>query len=141
MTNKVYLRSSTPFSLKDRYTSQMVLRMGGMALCLAAVTVMFYVMGNELAGRFTIITIAWTILSGILTGMILGSYAAVEDGALVYAPLTIGKKRIERQRIGKVALTQGRIGIYVDGALTVSLPDNQAARELVQRLGHPVERC
>ena len=139
MTNKVYLRSSTPFSLTDRYTRQLVLQTVGIALALAVVAVLLHVTDSEIAGRMTIVAIVWSILGGGMIAMVLSSYAAIEEDALVVAPVGVGKRRYPRQKIQRVSLVAGRIAIYVNGAMVTSLPDNAAARELVQRLGHPVE--
>ena len=139
---KVYLRIDTPFTMKNPKTRQLVLRMASMPVMMLLLLAWLYSNGEvnqELAERMTLLCALWAVLGALPTVlMIFNGYAMVIDGDLVCNNLGFLKKRYPRERLSKAVRKANRIEIYADTKRVVSLPDNDAAKRLVEKLRLPL---
>jgi len=138
-SEKVYLRIETPFSFRNPKTRQMALYMGTIVAAILLVLIGLYVSNRELAERMTIFFALWAVLGALpVVLMVFNSYAMVVDGDLVCNNLGFMKKRYSRESLTKAVRKDNHIEIYADTGKVVSLPDNAAAKHLVEKLRLPL---
>ena len=141
-SEKVYLRIETPFSLKNPKTRKMALNMGLLIVAFALLLIWLYTGAPEnrdLAERMTIFFVLWTVCGALpVMLMTFNGYAMVENGDLVCNSLGFLKKRYPRESLSKAVRKGDRIEIYADAKMVVSLPDNDSAKCLVEKLCLPL---
>ena len=94
---------------------------------------------RELAERMTIFFVLWAVLGALPVAlMFFNSYALVRDDNLICNNLGFRKKQYPRESLSKAVRKKNRIEIYADTKMVVSLPDNVAAKCLVEKLRLPL---
>ena len=140
MEKKVYLRIGTPRSMKDPIARRMVINLVLCTLGLAAVMVMSYVKETETANILAVFAAVWFVTGAIPVSLIIfNSYAYIQDGELVCNKLGFYEQHYAFSVLEKVELVKSRVVVFSDGKPLVSMPDNEAARELVRQLRVPSE--
>ena len=141
-SEKVFLRIDTPFSLKNPKTLQMVCYMGSVILMCPLLMLWLYNSGpanRELAERLSVFFVLWAVMGAIPTVLLVfNSYAMVVDEELICNNLGFLPKRYPRECLSKAVRKGSRIEIYADTKRIVSMPDNQAAKQLVAMLRLPL---
>ena len=141
-TEKVFLRIETPFSIKNTKTRQMVLSIGSIIVAAPLLLIWLYTgtpENRELAERMTIFFVLWAVLGALPVAlMFFNSYALVRDDNLICNNLGFLKKQYPRESLSKAVRKKNRIEIYTDTKMVVSLPDNVAAKCLVEKLRLPL---
>lgn len=139
---KVYLRIDTPFTLKNPKTRQLVLRMASVPVMMLLMLAWLHSNGEanrELAERMTILCAFWFVFAAVPTVLLVfNSYAMVVEGDLVCNNLGFLKKRYPRECLTGAVKKGSCIEIYGDSKKVVSLPDNAAAKRLIEMLRLPV---
>ena len=137
---KVYLRIQTPRSMKDPTARTMAMMIVFYAVAMLAVTVMVNVEGLDFAGTFTLVAAAWMVVGLVpFTLMIFNSYACVKDEDLVCNSIGLFDKRYPRSALDKAVRVGSKLRIYSGRKAIVTMPDSEAARELVRSLHIPTE--
>ena len=138
---KVLLRFETPFSLRNTNTLRMVLMMASTVVMIPVVLVMLY-RNSETQDTAQLLSIFFAFLFVLgdipCTLMLFNSYARIQDEDLVVNALGFREKHYSRTSLQKSVVTGGRVEIWVGGKSVASMPDSEAARELVRSLGIPV---
>ncbi len=135
MEEKVYLRVGTPRSMKDPATRSMVFKMALCTFGLIAVTVMNFTMGMEYAKTFAVFFVLWLFIGAIpLCFIVFNSYVYVTDGELICNMIGFYEKHYAIAELEQVKQVKDRLVVYAKGKELVSMPDNEAARELVSKL-------
>ena len=141
---KVYLRIETPLSVKGPITRQLILRLGFTVIAVPALLLWLYngtPENRELADtliRFFALIAVFGYFPIVM--MYFNSYAMVVDEDLICNQIGFWKKRYPRQVITKAVRTTSQIRphmqieIYAGSKRIVVLPDNDAAKRLVEQL-------
>ena len=139
---KVFLRIETPFSICNPTTRTYVLMGVGMPLMMVALLVILYSSPNniELAQRLLPFYALW-FLMGEIPCMLLffNSYALIREEELVVNSLGFYEKRYPREVLQKAVKVGSRIEIHAGGKAIVSMPDSDAARNLVRNFRIPAD--
>lgn len=136
------MRIDTPFTLKNPKTRQLVLRMASVPVMMLLMLAWLHSNGEanrELAERMTILCAFWFVFAAVPTVLLVfNSYAMVVEGDLVCNNLGFLKKRYPRECLTGAVKKGSCIEIYGDSKKVVSLPDNAAAKRLIEMLRLPV---
>ena len=136
------MRIDTPFTMKNPKTRQLVLRMASVPVMMLLMLAWLHSNGEanrELAERMTILCAFWFVFAAVPTVLLVfNSYAMVVEGDLVCNNLGFLKKRYPRECLTGAVKKGSCIEIYGDSKKVVSLPDNAAAKRLIEMLRLPV---
>ncbi len=140
-SRKVLLRFETPFSLRNPNTLRMVLIMASTVVMFPVVLLMLYRNSEtqDVARLLSIVFAGWLVMGAIPCALMLfNGYARIRDEDLVVNATGFFEKRYSRTSLQKSVVTGGRVEIWAGGKSVASMPDSEAARELVRALGIPV---
>lgn len=143
-TKKVNLYVSTPFTLKDKNSRNlllMVCSMTAMTIALIVASLWIYSTGNE--------GMIWYAIAGAML-LVLGdpvcallffcSYLVLDDGDLIFCRMAVLKQRIPRGTLEKAVREGEMIRSWADGKVVVSVPDSPAAHSFLTTAKIPLEK-
>ena len=138
MEEKVYLFVETPFSFK-KPKGMLLLPMAFSLIMYVAIIALFWLQMPENAAVVTIAMACAFVLSILYIAVFRLSFVTVEDECLVCQYCGFIPRRIDIRDGMKAKITAKQLQVRAGTAVLLSIPDGDAARQLVRIAHIPVE--